>query len=222
MAISARARGQLAAFADEAAVAAALSAEPWRHAELLASQPSAVAGTTVSVRWNSPAERVPTFVRMGHDRPWEPVAAQGQRLIQVGVEDVHVALRVGPHIARELTITAQISGATLTLFPAANFCVPFGDVAIVEWYASLSKRTRMRRNHGPWQDVSSMGGIELREVLSRNTVEVEVSGWDGIALRKVLEIAPTPTKSSARTKVEDQVRQTAQSAYQAWRIPQSS
>lgn len=188
MAISNRAREQLHAFAAEAGVAAAIAAAPWRAARLNSSSATASVGQTITLSWSAPAGGLPVFIRVGAHEVWEQVAAEGQREVQIELSNLPVALRVGPHIASELTIRCVIPRPTLQLYPEGRLVVPCGSRAHYEIYAAYAKQVEVYDESGARRTVPNICAIEIEGFLMPRVVNVTASGWDGTIVKKSLRI----------------------------------
>ena len=217
MAISNRAREQLNQFAEEAVVSASLAAAPWDHAQLSASRLEVPAGETTTVTWIVPAGPVPAFLRIGSHGVWQPVNHRGNQTLRIEIEDIEITLRVGPRVARKLAIRAVLPRPGLELFPDKDYLVTTGAAMRVEWYASHSKHTRVRCNGEPWYDAPTIGAIDIARVLSANTVEVSVTGWDGTTLTHCVSINTESAIGPARCAFEERMRQRDFKLRQAWR-----
>lgn len=190
VAIANRARQELAAFAEQAARSAGLAQEPWRRAVLEVPRAVVNAGESFTIMWAAPDCQLPVFLRVGANAAWEQVPLNGRREVQVELADVSVALRVGPHIARELTVRCAVPAPRLELYPAENRTVPFGQSARVEWYAGYAQAARIRHNGGPWREAPTMGAIELPPVVGSVRVDVQVTGWDASNLVSSVTLVP--------------------------------
>jgi len=179
MALSAAANAELDAFAAEAQASAALAAAPWRAARLNVDRVAAKVGDVIALNWEVPLGPIPVFLRVGAAGAWTAVAHNGNHEVTLGLDDVAVALRVGPQLVREVMLRAIVPASALVLYPAANLNVVVGGGVQVEWYATYCRDTSVRLDSGAWRPAPSMGTLTLASVHRPRLVEVTTTGFDG-------------------------------------------
>jgi len=187
MAISQRAREQLSAFAADSAVGADMAAAPWQRAALEASTLSANAGAIVRLSWSVPTARLPVFLKFGGST-WEQVSPVGRRNHCLALADVQVTLRVGPHVAKHLTIQCVLPPPEIHIYPAETFAVPVGHKATVEIYATNARQLAIREAGEPWQHVPNTCALEVGAIFGQRVIEVQVTAWDGSETTKSIKI----------------------------------
>jgi len=198
MAISQRARDELQAFAREAEHAAQLHNEPWRRARLQTSTLRAIAGETIHLTWVAPAV-LPTFLQLGDNAPWEPVAPEGRREVTVEFADLSARLRVGPHLAQQLRVQVHVPSPALDIFPAARFNAPFGGCAALEIYALHARELTLREHPAaPWRNLPPRCALEFPNHIAPRRLELRLLGWENSLITRTVHIGVDQSLRSGR------------------------
>jgi len=187
MAISARAQAELDAFAEEAEHAAAIGHEPWAASQLRVSHIAARTGQRVTVQWEVPGD-LPAFLQVGANADWVPVPARGQRELRVGLDDLSVSLRAGPHRVKSCAIRALVPAPALAVFPEKPLRIAPGETATVEVYAALARTVEMRDSAGSWTALPPRARLDIADVWLDRVIHIRATGWEGTVLHRQIHI----------------------------------